>query len=97
MLRVRVRPRVADRRRLIEGGDQRREQRHEHVEDNDDDANLRGDGDFVAQDAHDVPSGGDAIELPQRGWRSRGLDRMARMSAVMFKRINVAAKINPQA
>ena len=62
-----------------------------------DDADLRGDGKLIAQYAHDVPSSGDAIELPQRGWRSRGLDRMARMSAVMFKRMNVAAKINPQA
>ena len=33
----------------------------------------------------------------QRGCLSRGLDRMARMSAVMLNRINVAAKISPQA
>ena len=67
------------------------------LSDDDGQADLRGDGDFIAEYAHGVPSDGDAIKRPQRGWRKRGLDRMARMSAVMLSRMNVAAKIRPQA
>ena len=54
MLRVGIRPGVADRRRLVEGRDQRREQSDEQIDDDDDDADLRGDAHFVAADAHNV-------------------------------------------
>ena len=40
MLGARVGPGVADRRRLVEGRDKRREQRHEQVDENDRDADL---------------------------------------------------------
>ena len=67
MLGARVGPGVADRRRLIEGRDQRREQRHEQVDHDDDDADLRGDAHFIAADAHD----GLSLVAPDGPWSAR--------------------------
>src|SRR5580700_1496100 len=97
MLRVGVGPGVPERRRLIEGRNQRRQQSDEQIEDDNDDADLRGDAHFVAADTHNNPSLSRSTDLDQRGWRSRGLDRMARMSAIMLSRMKVAAKISPHA
>src|ERR1700733_4570720 len=97
MRRVGVGPGVPKRRRLVERRNQRRQQSDEQIDDNDDDADLRGDAHFVAADAHNGPSLSRLTDPDQRGWRSRGLDRMARMSAVMLRRMKVAAKISPQA
>ena len=52
MLGARVGPGVADRRRLVERRDERREQGNEQVDHNDDDADLGGDAHFMAEDAH---------------------------------------------
>ena len=93
MLRIGVRPGVPERRRLVEGRNQRRQQSDEQIDDDNGNADLRGDAQFVAADTHDV-----LVALAdQRGWRSRGLDRMARMSAIMLSRMKVAAKMSPQA
>ena len=54
MLGVWVRPGVAERRRLIEGRDERRQQSDEQIDDDDCDADLRGDAYFVAADAHNL-------------------------------------------
>ena len=48
MLRVRVRPSVPDRRRLVKRRDERREHRNEHIDRNDEDADLGRSADLMA-------------------------------------------------